>query len=314
MKAFLKSIRWFNLLMIIGMMFIFRYCIIGSIFKAYGIQLLMPFKYFLALVISITLIAAAAYLINDFFDIENDRANNKNVVIDTLSINFIFRFYAVANILALVLSTWLSFKIGYPKLAVIFFLFAGLGWFYSNAFQKVFLLGNIIVSISVAAIPLLLGVVEMLYTMKHFGYQLYIHHVNPSIPMKWMIGYSIFAFMFTLIREIVKDAQDMIGDAEVGSSSVPITLGVKKTKILVTVLHSLTIVLLAWVFHTYLDQFWSNLYFVLFLVLPNFMALYLEINADNHTDFARLSLLHKIIMLTGIFYAFVACYIFQLAN
>ena len=53
--------------------------------------------------------------------------------------------------------------------------------------------------------------------------------------MKLGFLYAGFAFILTLIREAIKDMEDMEGDARYGSKTMPIAWGVPATKVYVAV-------------------------------------------------------------------------------
>ena len=102
----------------------------------------------------------------------------------------------------------------------------------------------------------------------------------------------------TFIREVIKDSQDREGDARFGCRTIPILLGEKRTRMLVSILLVLLLALLLMV-QVYLLAAFRPL--ALFLALADILAVYsLIILLREDTDFRRLSLLMKAIMAAGL--------------
>jgi 4-hydroxybenzoate polyprenyltransferase len=152
-------------------------------------------------------------------------------------------------------------------------------WLYSNSLKRIAFIGNFTVAL-LTALSILL--VDFLY-----------HTTNPLI---WI--YSIFAFFMTLIREIIKDMEDLKGDNTFGCKTLPIVLGVRKTKYVIYVIIGIfttTVIIL--------NHFYSALpfrYYLLFLFVPLFLLLMWLARADTKKDFSLLSSVCKAIMLLGI--------------
>ena len=112
--------------------------------------------------------------------------------------------------------------------------------------------------------------------------------------------YAAFAFITTLIREIVKDLEDLEGDQQMGYNTYAIVSGKKKAKNIVQVLSLLTILGIAWILNS---QFQADLYsflYVLFFVEVPFLYFVWKLKkAKNSSDFYSLSSWMKIIMLLG---------------
>ncbi len=312
MKNFLKIIRWPNLLMIIYIMLTLRYCVIGSFFNIYGLKLIFPTLDFILLVTATVLIAAAGYIINDYFDVETDRLNQKDPVIGYyLSSNLAIVLYAVFSLIGLAIGAYISVKIGHSSFTLIFFIAASLLWFYSSSFKQSFLLGNLIVAFLAALVPLLLLVYDLLPAMNYYVPEIKVMNININIPALWMVGYASFAFVFTLVREIVKDLEDAAGDASQGYRTMAIVLGTRYTKIVITSLLTLSIIVLIWIFVKYLNVALSLIYLAVFLILPVIITIFLVIRARDKKHFHFISTLLKIIMFLGVSYSFVVCHIFN---
>src|SRR5690606_28332359 len=113
-----------------------------------------------------------------------------------------------------------------------------------------------------------------------------------------VLTYAIFAFFINLIREIIKDIEDRHGDRKHGSKTLPIVLGFRKTKhviFLIAGVFILSIVVVTYKLHHELLFYYFGCLSVLF-----FLFLYKIYMADRKAHFTQLSLLSKLLMMTGI--------------
>ena len=231
----------------------------------------------LVLATSTVVIAAAGYIINDYYDIKIDLINKPERVVIGKSIT---RRYALFfHSILLTIGVGLGFFIGW-KIGVINFFSSFLLWWYSNSLKRQPFIGNFVVawltSISIVLVNIL-------------------YDVNNSL----VIIYALFAFFMTLVREILKDMEDLKGDNTFGCRTLPIIWGIRRTKIIIYVLLALlfTSVLLLNAKFVELPFY----YFLVLLFVPLGFLLIRLIRADTRKDFYWLSQWCKIIMLLGIF-------------
>lgn len=177
------------------------------------------------LIIPAILTAAAGYVINDIFDVETDKLNKLHMVVvgTYISKQNAWILYAVLVVLSLGVSY--GFNLRYLEINACITLMLAL---YALKLKALPLIGNLIVamcSASVIAVCLLIATFDTSAGLLNFG------------------GYIIFAFFTSLIREIVKDIQDMEGDGAMGMKTYAIVAGEKGAKILVYVLVGFLILL-----------------------------------------------------------------------
>ena len=267
-RALLRLTRFWNLV-IIGMSQYF-----SAIFLI-DRELLFDWRLFL-LASSTAIIAGAGYIINDYYDIKIDLINKPERVVIGKSITrrYALFFHSVLSLVGVALGFLLGWKVG-----VIHFLSVFLLWWYSNSLKRQPFIGNFVVA-WLTSISIVL--VNILYDL-----------TNPLVVI-----YALFAFFMTLIREIVKDMEDLKGDNTFGCKTLPIIWGIRKTKWIIYVLLVLlgaSVVLL--------NERYSQLplsYFLIFLYIPLGLLLVRLIRADTRKDFYWLSQLCKIIMLFGV--------------
>ncbi|MBL7859206.1 MAG: geranylgeranylglycerol-phosphate geranylgeranyltransferase [Cyclobacteriaceae bacterium] len=267
-ESLLKLTRFWNLL-IIGLA---QYFTAGMLIDRHHI---FDFRLFL-LSSSTALIAAAGYIINDYYDVKIDLVNKPDRVVIGKSITrrYALLFHSLLSIAGIAIGFLLNWKIGVMNIGSAFLL-----WFYSNELKRQPFIGNFVVA-------LLTGVAIIIVDV-------FYRSGNALI-----IIYASFAFFMTLVREIIKDMEDLKGDNTFGCKTLPIIWGMRKTKMaiyFILILFSITIFLL--------NEFYSQLpleYFLIFLFIPLVWLLARLIRADTKKDFAWLSMFCKVIMLFGV--------------
>lgn len=305
--GFLRLIRVTNLVFIILTQVFLRYFIVIPVLTHIGITSAMNHIQFGGLVLATVLIAAAGYIINDYFDVKIDSTNKpKRIVIDRL----ISRRTAMAlhlgfNIIAVVIGVYLSWEVDNLKLAVIFPLAAGLLWFYSTSYKKMFLVGNIVVSFLTATVVMVVWLYEStFYDEMMFEFVRFSEDKLQVFKrtLFTFLGYSFFAFLISIIREIIKDMEDIHGDVSFHCRTMPIVIGLKKSKAVtaaIAVVMIAALVIVQFKFFT-LAYYWKIAYLFALVQAPLLVILWQLQDADKRKDFRTLSNITKIIMLAGI--------------
>ena len=201
------------------------------------------------------IIAAAGNIINDYFDIKADRINKPERLIIGKHIK---RRVAIVshwgmNFFAFSIAVFLSYKMQSFWYLFIHLLSINILWFYSIKGKRLFLTGNVLIAALTAMVPILVG----FYFHQVYG-ESTISNPNKSFPLMSELkenyiliisfGLAIFAFILNLARELVKDMEDVEGDKKLPAKTIPIVLGYQKTKIIVAIILSGTIIasLLIW--------------------------------------------------------------------
>lgn len=314
MKYILRLIRFPNLAIIILTMFLIRYGIIQAILIKYGIDFEFSLPGFIILTLAVAMVAAAGYMINDYFDVKIDLINRKDktVVGTFITPQTVYKSYIIINIIALCLAAYVSLKAGKFSLFIIFPLTVGALWFYSTAYKKQVLIGNLLVSVLTAMVPVLILLYEMplIYVRYHMYTDAY--NILIKVMLGWCGMYALFAFLITFVRELIKDIEDFEGDMVSDRKTLPIVYGLPITKILVAILILMVALLIEFLFFTYLkitcttafDSI-SFFYFHLFIIIPLLASLLLLFTAKDKKDYAISSSMVKLVMVAGIFYAVV---------
>ncbi len=232
MLAFLNLIRFQNLLLIALVQYLIRYCLIAPMVHFSNLELQLSHFDFFLLCLSTVMIAAAGYIINDYFDTRIDSVNKPDKVIVGRSIKrrVAMGAHLVISFLAIAIAFYLARKVGMYKLGFIHVLSAGFLWFYSTDFKKQLLIGNLVVAMLAALVPLIVGLYEIPLLIKKYREVLVETSANFNFIFYFVAAYSGFSFLSTFVREVVKDMEDFSGDKEFGRNTIPIALGIKTAK------------------------------------------------------------------------------------
>ena len=270
-------IRWQNLAIIVFTQYFTRFFLIRDkpLSFSHLLEIMLDKNIFL-ISLSTVLIAASGYIINDYYDIKIDLVNKPDRVVIgryvkrrwALMINQIF------NGLGILLGLFISRKVALVNLTAVFCL-----WLYANQLKRLAFWGNLIVAI-------LTGFSLLILAVYYPGHQ------------KEVWVYAIFSFFITLIREIIKDMEDVKGDEKHGCRTLPIIWGIARTKLLVYVLIASFITTL-FILATQLPN-QRIAYIFLVMMIPIGFFTYKLVYADKPRDFAFLSDACKIIMLIGV--------------
>lgn len=313
-RELLKLVRVQNLFIVALTMVLMRYAIIEPIlsilpFSAIGsteaesMVLQLAWYDFIILVLSTVFITAAGYVINDYFDIKTDLVNRGRVIVGTLvSRRKAMMWHNILNALGITGGFYVSYKIGYFWLGIFFLLVSGLLYFYSATYKRQLLVGNIIVSLLTAAVPFMVVVFDIPPVYAYYS-QIASNMPSLTILFYWIGGFSVFAFLVSLAREIVKDMEDYEGDRAYGSNSLPVAMGLRGAKIVSVSIVAVIVLLLLFVWYYHLNDLVTILYISVTLILPLAIAVYFLVKGSDQRDFNIASLWIKIVMLSGILYS-----------
>jgi 4-hydroxybenzoate polyprenyltransferase len=292
---YLKLIRYQNLLLLAFMQLLFRY----GFLKFQNIFLSLNDWQYSLLVLATVLIAAAGYVINDILDQETDYDNNKgNVIVGKLiSEKVAYNLYFVLNITGVGIGYYLASVIHKPSFAGAFIIISATLYMYATSLKQMLLIGNIVVALLLSFSVIIIGLFD-LFPATYEGNQ-----TEMGIMFSKLIDYAIFTFIINLIREIVKDMEDIEGDNNNGMSTLPIAIGLGKTSKIVGVLGIIAALILLWYINSNLMSsmlYYAVIYGLLFVVAPMIFFVVKVWNAKSKEEFRFLSTVLKWIIFFGI--------------
>jgi len=227
--------------------------------------------------ISAFFISGGGNCINDFFDVEIDRINKPFRPLARGEVSKISALWFSGFLFLAGLSLSLSIRplsVMIATAAIIFLIF------YSSILKRKFFWGNFTVSL-VAALAFVYGGI----TTRDFKLSL--------IP-------AVFAFLFHMGREIIKDVQDLKGDLSLNVSSFPIRFGTRFSLIFATLIFSLLIFLTSL---PYLFDIFSFLYLIMVILGVDLVLFYVLLSMwkdPSNSNLGRLSTILKIDMFLGL--------------
>jgi 4-hydroxybenzoate polyprenyltransferase len=275
LKKVFELIRFPNLVIMALTQVLVQVCLLQP---GVPVRQVLATERFYLLLLATGCIAAAGYIINDYYDIKIDAINKPRRQVVGISINR--RQAMLAHLLlsgiGVLVGLVLGWVVGLINIGAILLL-----WGYSARLKSYFLVGNLTIG--------LLAAVMVLVVPVHYG---------SGTMAVW--AYALFSFLISLVREIIKDMEDVKGDASFDRRTLPIVLGLAGAKWVVygiLVLFFATVAL-AMIYRAH-DVFFS-IYMVSLVLVPGGMILQALVKADRKRDFSRLSRWCKGLMLMGI--------------
>ena len=293
LKDYLVFIRWKNLLMILLIQFLIKFIL----FQKFDLSVSLDNLHFFLLSLSTICIAAAGYIINDIHDIKADLINKPNRVFVSkkISVSRANNLFIAINSIGLLLGFYLSFYINHNSFFIIFILTSLLLYRYAIDLKNRLLIGNVVIAVIVFFSIMIIVVFDIVPATNNYNNQTQIHIV------KLLLLISGFAFSLTLLREIIKDLEDVIGDKKINAKTLPIVWGETKTK---KFLFFLSLFIFMGINYFSFLLYQSNLYAAAYLTiivsLPLLYFLLMINRSKTKNDYHKLSGLLKIIMLLGI--------------
>jgi len=298
--AFIKMIRLPNLFFIALTQLLFHITVLDIILLPLGVRPVLDGWNFIFLIVASVLIAAAGYIINDYFDINIDQVNkpNANVVDAEVPRRWAMALHFVLSGMGLLFSAYISWNTGLWYILLGNFICVLLLFGYSVSLKRKLLFGNIIISLLTAWVILIICIAEIKIATEVSAA---IAEASNKI-IRIGILYAAFAFISSLIREAVKDIEDLPGDERYGCRTMPIVWGVNAAKVYVAVWLVVILALLV-ILQVYVFRFgwWvAMVYSIVFIIIP-FVLIFLQLfKAKAQKDYHRLSNWTKLVMLSGI--------------
>jgi len=307
-----QLVRYKNLIIIALTQYAMRYLVVNPILKLNGFELQLSEIHFLMLVLSAVFITAAGYVINDYFDTKTDMLNRPETVLigKKVSRRTAMALHIILNILGIGIGIYLSVYVGLLPLGIAYILAAGLLWFYSTSYKRQFLIGNLLVAFFTGVVPFVVVLFEVPLLNQAYRDVLIENNMSFNNILAWVGGFSYFAFLSTLIREIIKDIEDYEGDLAYGRNSLPIILGIKISRHVVSILILCLLGSLVYLYIRFLrfisgegTDLMTLAYLIILLFLPYLFLVYRIYSAKNKQDYHLCSTISKLIMLAGILYS-----------
>tara|TARA_B100001093_G_C26858179_1_gene1028478 strand:+ start:7231 stop:8124 length:894 start_codon:yes stop_codon:yes gene_type:complete len=288
---YLKLIRIKNLVVMVLIQYLIRFTLI---IPSYGKENILSDFYFALLLFSILLIVSAGYTINDYFDIKVDSENKDEHVIvgRTIKRRIALFIHFILTSVGLIVGFYIAYKINQLVISIILIVCAYILWVYNLKLKRIFFLANLIVAGLSAIFVTSLAILEILLNYNH----------KASIDnITTLTVIATFAFILSLMHEIIKDLKTVEGDKKYKIRTLPTVWGLLKTKEFLKWLSIITAFIISAIA---ISKFKTNitaiLYAFILLIGPLFLLNIGVYKAQNTMDFERISKLNKFIIFAGI--------------
>ncbi len=305
----IQLLRLPNLIMLALTQALIYYCVILPTLLAHNIDTPLPTFIIWGIIIATTLITAGGYVINDYFDIKIDRINKPNRLIITNGIekSTAMRIYQILTALGIIIGIAVSIYLANFTIAFIYIVTPGMLWFYSASYKRQLIIGNLMVALATALSILIPLIAQSTILMSEASEQI---SQTPILAHLYTIvcGFAIFAFTFTLIREIIKDLQDQPGDREMECHTIPIVWGETATKIITSTITLIAIAGVLYCAHFHLNFSMENnlsfKYLLFGVAIPSLCTIFL-IWLKDCKSYSYASNMVKFTMLLGVLYSII---------
>lgn len=293
LKDFLNFIRWKNVFMISLIMLLIKYVL----FERFELNVTLDNAHYALLTISTLCIAIAGYIINDIYDVQADKINKPDrlYVGKKLSRVTAYNYFIGFNSAGLLIGMYLSWHVNHTSYFIIYVITSLLLYQYAKYLKKKFLIGNLLVSFAVLLSIVLPVVFDLLPVTNPLNER------GQFVVFKLISLFAAFGFLLTFLREIVKDLEDMKGDKKIGARSLPIVLGVKMTKSIISMTSLIVFLAIAYFAYMLMDfEPFATAYLSIFVAAPLVYFIFCLWKAQNKKELHRSSATLKIVMLLGI--------------
>ena len=303
MIPFLKLIRLPNLIMIALLQFFLRTYFVQPIMNSFSLNLVLTDVQFYLLMLMTSLIAAAGYIINDYFDLKIDyvnRSENEIIIGNSIKRRVAMFLHVVLSGIGVLIGCYLAYALHIWVIALAPLLVVGLLWFYSTDYKRQFLIGNLVLAF-LSIFPIL---ILILFEPSIFQAYYSIEYRQVAILIfKVLLYYSFIAFGISLVYAILRDLHDLPGDEAVKAKTLPILAGEITAKLTITFISVAVIFALFYIQNMqYLNNAYIPLMYIIFgievpLLFVNVMVYF----ADQTKKYSLLLKVMYAIMLFGVF-------------
>jgi 4-hydroxybenzoate polyprenyltransferase len=266
-----------------------------------GLELALSSWQFIVLVSAVGLLTASGNVINDIYDVEIDQLNKPDKVLvgSKITENAAFYWYIGLTSIAVILGFILSNSIDKPIFSSVFIVVAFLLYSYAASIKSMPVVGNILISLLVGMVIIVTGIFELIPVITENMRGQY------AALMKILVYFAAIAFVINLLREWIKDCEDVNGDKIGGRLTIALILGRQRAAKLISIITWMVVLGMIYIAVTYLYEYQISLIYWIFLLVAPLMYVAIQLwNADQAKKFHNLSMVIKLVLLLGIFYMF----------
>ena len=241
-----------------------------------ALEVILDKNLFLIVLLS-ALTIASGYIINNFYDSKKDLINrpNKSMLDRLVSQKTKLQVYFSVNFIVFLLAFFVTIR------AVLFFsCYIFLIWFYSHKLKKIVVIGNLTASL-LAVLPFF----AILLYFKNFYHVIFAH--------------ATFLYLLILIREMIKDLENIKGDIANDYQTIPVIFGENISKKIITFLTISTIIPIYFLIEIF-EVGYMDIYFYVSMIILIFFLQKLW-KSETKSDYLKLHNILKFIVVSGVF-------------
>ena len=279
-------VRGYNIPIIILALYLSAIFILAPEKRA--LEVLLDINLFI-LVFASSLTIASGYIINSFYDSQKDLINRprKSMLDRLISQKTKLNVYFTLNFIVSLMALFVSWRVFLFFSAYIFFI-----WYYSHKIKKYAVIGNLTAA--------LLAVLPFFAVLLYFYTRIPFEDIeNYKTQLAVIFAHASFLFLLLLVREMIKDLENLMGDLINDYKTIPIVYGETVSKQIITVLTILTIVPV-YVLIEIADVGLMNIYFYSCQIILIFFLLYLW-KSNSKEQFLMLHNVLKFLIVSGVF-------------
>lgn len=278
-------VRGYNIPIIVLAQYLSAIFILAPEIRA--LDILLDFYLFL-IVFASAITIASGYIINNFYDSQKDLINrpNKSMLDRLVSQKTKLTVYFSLNFLAVLIASIVSWR-AFSFFSVYIFMI----WFYSHKIKKYAIIGNLM-SALLAVTPFF---AILLYFYNKISFEEIENHMSHFVVIS---AHAVFLFLLLLIREMIKDLENLKGDLVNDYRTIPVLYGEKVSKQAITALTILTI-LPVYVLVNIYDVGYMDIYFYICFGVMLFFLLYLW-KSDSKEQYLKLHNVLKFLIVSGV--------------
>ena len=292
-KDYFTFFRWKNLLMIVLIQALLKFIF----FQKFSLSVSLDTFHFILLVASSVFIAIAGYVVNDINDIKADEINKPDKVFVGKKIPFknANNLFLAFNSIGLLIGFYITIYIHKNSFFIIFIIISLLLYRYAIDLKKRYLISNLVVSFIIFLSIVIVPVFDIVPATNSFNKE------SQFAIFNLVLIIAGFAFFLTLIREILKDIEDIPGDKKIHSKTIPIVNGIQTTKTVLILLAGLVFLIVSYfAYATFSANAIVSAYLIVFINLPLLYFILKVKTTTTKKGYHQMSNLLKAIMLLGI--------------
>lgn len=283
--SLLSVVRGYNIPVIIVAQYLSAIFILAPT-NVRTLDIILDWRLFI-LVIASALSIASGYIINNFYDSEKDLINrpNKSMLDRLISQKTKLQVYFSLNFIIFCIAFLVSWRV-----ALFYSIYIFLIWFYSHKLKKYPIIGNLTAAV-LAVLPF-------------FSILVYFYKKNPNAEFEVLqtgiiFAHATFLLLLLLIREMIKDLENLTGDFANNYKTIPVVYGEAASKKAITALTLITVIPVYILIETF-DVGYMDIYFYICLIVLLFIVIALW-NAKSKEQYLKIHYTLKVLIVAGVF-------------